>query len=160
MALKKITKRVSYIYLLGVDVLCLKKHLVAHCFESTAGRYKIKFNDIHKNNMYFPLDNLIRLYVICSLPDKHNFLLKRLLQFCIALIGCPILGFYGENCSIPCPQSYFCHITEGTRLGCLPGYYGQNCSKSCSQNCFCNITEGTCLHCIPGYMGLNCIESK
>ena len=66
-------------------------HLVAHCFESTAGRYKIKFNDIHKNNMYFPLDNLIRLYLICSLPDKHNFLLKCLLQFCIALIGCCLL---------------------------------------------------------------------
>ena len=118
----------------GCRCTMLEKQLVSHCFESTAGRYKIKFNDIHKNNMYFPLDNLIRLYVICSLPDKNNFLLKCLLQFCIALIGCPILGFYGENCSIPCPQN------------CLEGH--------------CDVIEGTCLGCSAGYRGIMCNDSK
>ena len=76
------------------------------------------------------------------------------------MIGCPKLGFYGESCSIPCPQNCFCHITEGTCLGCLPGYYGENCTLPCPQNCYCNITEGTCLDCLPGYRGLTCEESK
>ena len=45
-------------------------------------------------------------------------------------------------------------------MGCLPGYYGQNCSLPCPHNCFCHMTHGTCLSCLPGYMGQNCKESK
>ena len=44
--------------------------------------------------------------------------------------GCPSPGFYGENCSIPCPQNCqegLCHIVEGSCMGCLPGYRGLKC---------------------------------
>ena len=46
--------------------------------------------------------------------------------------GCSSPGFYGENCSIPCPhycQEGHCHITEGTCLGCQAGYKGVTCNE-------------------------------
>ena len=48
----------------------------------------------------------------------------------IVIIGCPSPGFYGDNCSIPCPNNCHdspCHIVEGNCLGCLPGYRGLTC---------------------------------
>ena len=50
----------------------------------------------------------------------------------ITVTGCPSPGFYGEKCSIPCPQNCqegHCHIVEGTCLGCLPGYRGAICNE-------------------------------
>ncbi|XP_065925681.1 platelet endothelial aggregation receptor 1 isoform X1 [Magallana gigas] len=78
--------------------------------------------------------------------------------------GCPTPGFYGEDCSIPCPQNCqegYCHIIEGTCLGCIDGYYGDDCSLPCPQNCqegHCDSIEGTCLGCIDGYKGATCNE--
>ncbi|XP_078322063.1 uncharacterized protein LOC144621909 [Crassostrea virginica] len=61
-----------------------------------------------------------------------------------------------KNC-----QDRRCHITNGTCLGCLPGYYGETCSLECPQNCLgrrCHITNGTCLGCKRGYLGAKCNE--
>ena len=47
--------------------------------------------------------------------------------------GCPTPGFYGESCSMQCPQNCQegrCHILDGTCLGCVSGYIGQICDKS------------------------------
>ena len=102
------------------------------------------------------LNNTYDIILLCSFSLKFY----QALQLSIAFVGCPKRGFYGESCSIPCSKNCFCHITEGTCLGCLPGYYGKNRSMSCSQSCHCHITKGTCLGCLPGYRGLTCEESK
>ena len=42
-------------------------------------------------------------------------------------------GFYGENCSIPCPKNCRdgrCHIVEGTCFGCVDGYIGDKCTEN------------------------------
>ncbi|XP_078330386.1 uncharacterized protein LOC144624455 [Crassostrea virginica] len=42
-----------------------------------------------------------------------------------------------------------------------PGYYGENCSLECPQNCqygYCDSVEGTCPACRPGFMGLRCMD--
>ena len=43
--------------------------------------------------------------------------------------GCPATGFFGYNCSIPCPDvnCQYCHIETGTCQGCKPGYQGYHC---------------------------------
>ena len=48
------------------------------------------------------------------------------------LTGCPTPGYYGENCSIPCPmncQERCCSITEGTCLSCKPENRGNECNQ-------------------------------
>lgn len=50
-------------------------------------------------------------------------------MFCL-YTGCPTPGYYGEYCSLPCPhncQEDYCHIVDGTCLGCVPGYTGSKC---------------------------------
>ena len=53
--------------------------------------------------------------------------------------GCPMPGFYGENCSIPCPvncQGTICDVIEGTCLGgCASGYLGEMCSEGNITGC-------------------------
>ena len=41
-----------------------------------------------------------------------------------------------------------------------PGYYGDNCSLKCPQNChdgYCDSMEGTCPACKPGFIGPRCM---
>ncbi|XP_078330395.1 uncharacterized protein LOC144624463 [Crassostrea virginica] len=77
--------------------------------------------------------------------------------------GCPFPGYYGESCSLECPQNCqdgYCNIVEGTCFGCAhryigprckdcpKGLYGSNCSQNCSMTCGdpgrCDIVTGHC----------------
>lgn len=65
-----------------------------------------------------------------------------------AFVGCQTPGFFGENCSIPCPQNCqedHCNIVDGTCLGCTPGYIGSECDEGTFNNDvdkYDNIIEG------------------
>nr|XP_034322571.1 multiple epidermal growth factor-like domains protein 10 [Crassostrea gigas] len=94
----------------------------------------------------------------------------------VEVYGCPTPGYYGEDCSLPCPQNCqegHCHIVGGTCLGCVPGYIGPTCDKKCSGSKFgldCNESCGHCLEreqchnvngaspsgCDSGYQGIDC----
>ena len=50
----------------------------------------------------------------------------------LLLLGCPSLGYYGENCSIPCPvncRDGLCDKENGTCYSCLDGYSGPTCNE-------------------------------
>ncbi|XP_078330365.1 uncharacterized protein LOC111113866 [Crassostrea virginica] len=52
------------------------------------------------------------------------------------------------------------YMTENIVWGCSsPGYYGENCSLECPQNCqngYCDIVDGTCFRCSHQYIGPTC----
>ncbi|XP_065925568.1 uncharacterized protein [Magallana gigas] len=97
----------------------------------------------------------------------------------LEVYGCPVTGYYGEDCSLSCPQNCqegHCHIVDGTCLGCVPGYTGARCDKECSvgkfgQNCSylcgnclkkeqCHHINGTCLNgCVENYNGSYCTQA-
>ena len=54
----------------------------------------------------------------------------------LLLLGCSSIGYYGENCSIPCPVNCLdglCDTENGTCYRCLDGYSGPTCNKGYSQ---------------------------
>nr|XP_034321094.1 receptor-type tyrosine-protein phosphatase epsilon-like [Crassostrea gigas] len=103
---------------------------------STHGKYVIYYN----NRTHFPY------------PDGYskNGAFNELCE--LEVYGCPTPGFYGEDCSLPCPQNCqegHCHIVDGTCLGCVPGYTGPICDKECTDNKYgleCSSTCGKCLN--------------
>ncbi|XP_052693306.1 multiple epidermal growth factor-like domains protein 10 isoform X2 [Crassostrea angulata] len=94
----------------------------------------------------------------------------------VEVYGCPTPGYYGINCTTPCPDVNcgYCHIQTGTcQGGCKPGYKGHKCELECTNNkygdgcqtncghCFnmsqCHHINGTCFDgCDPGYEGQTC----
>nr|XP_022306625.1 platelet endothelial aggregation receptor 1-like isoform X1 [Crassostrea virginica] len=69
----------------------------------------------------------------------------------VEVYGCPISGFYGENCSIPCPkncQERYCDIVSGACRGCDVGYLGQKCDEQCNNNTYGSKCSKVCQHCI------------
>nr|XP_022306629.1 uncharacterized protein LOC111113003 isoform X3 [Crassostrea virginica] len=71
----------------------------------------------------------------------------------VEVYGCPISGFYGENCSIPCPQNCqdpHCDIVTGACLGCDAEYFGQTCGEQCKNNTYGSKCSNVCKHCING----------
>ncbi|XP_022307425.2 uncharacterized protein LOC111113432 [Crassostrea virginica] len=93
----------------------------------------------------------------------------------LEVFGCSIPGYYGYDCSIPCPEHCLssCHIETGACLGCAPGYlghrcesdcpygyFGQNCAMVCNSTCTgCDNVNGVCdTGCHPGWKGDFCQE--
>ncbi|XP_034319205.2 uncharacterized protein [Magallana gigas] len=95
----------------------------------------------------------------------------------VGVYGCPVTGYYGDNCTIPCPQNCqegHCDIVDGTCLGCIAGYIGSRCNEECDggkfgpdcnnkcghcvQNGYCHHINGSCMNgCDPGYRGTQCL---
>nr|XP_022309955.1 uncharacterized protein LOC111115489 [Crassostrea virginica] len=94
----------------------------------------------------------------------------------VEVYGCPSPGYYGENCSLECPQNCqngYCDIVDGTCLACAhryigptceecpEGLYGRNCLQNCSMTCGdpgrCDIMTGHCNGgCQIGWTGAMC----
>ncbi|XP_062574214.1 protein draper-like isoform X3 [Saccostrea cucullata] len=81
------------------------------------------------------------------------------------------IGYYGPNCSLPCPDKcHHCHIEIGIchlcesgyqglqcEFDCRNEYYGSNCSLPCPENCrYCHKETGVWEWCEPGYKGYQC----
>nr|XP_022308425.1 multiple epidermal growth factor-like domains protein 10 [Crassostrea virginica] len=97
----------------------------------------------------------------------------------VEVFGCPTSGYYGTNCSIPCPEHCLthCHIEKGTCQACKPGYQGQRCEQVCPNGTYginckwtcgqcanflpCSRFDGTCnAGCSPGYFGRLCNKGE
>eukprot|EP00105_Crassostrea_gigas_P046603 XP_019930751.1 PREDICTED: uncharacterized protein LOC105347965 [Crassostrea gigas] len=81
----------------------------------------------------------------------------------VEVYGCLTLGYYGENCSTPCPENCKggdCNIVDGTCISCVQGYKGSMCNEVCGA-CYgkeqCDYKNGTCPNgCEDGYKGIQC----
>nr|XP_022307879.1 platelet endothelial aggregation receptor 1-like [Crassostrea virginica] len=98
----------------------------------------------------------------------------------VEVYGCPSPGYYGENCSLECPQNCqdgYCDILEGTCFRCAhlyigptcedcpEGFYGSKCLQNCSMTCGdsgrCDIMTGYCNgRCQVGWTGAMCEKAK
>nr|XP_022308884.1 cell death abnormality protein 1-like isoform X1 [Crassostrea virginica] len=93
----------------------------------------------------------------------------------LEVYGCPEPGYYGSNCSVPCPDPNcrYCHLDTGTCQICEPGYEGHRCESECQHGKYgyrcemtcghcedkknCDRANGTCLRgCKQGYLGEDC----
>ncbi|XP_056003597.1 multiple epidermal growth factor-like domains protein 11 [Ostrea edulis] len=65
--------------------------------------------------------------------------------------GCPVPGYYGPDCSTPCPNTCrYCHIETGACQGCKPGYQGHQCELSCTLQYYGQLCKETCGNCSDG----------
>ncbi|XP_078327391.1 uncharacterized protein LOC111112176 [Crassostrea virginica] len=123
------------------------------------GQYVIYFNERSEGVTY---------------PDDYStYAFNELCE--VEVFGCPVPGYYGTACSIPCPDPNcrYCHIETGSCQGCKPGtrghrceiacpygFFGQDCVNSCNNTCKgCNTVNGVCdTGCFPGWNGKYCHE--
>ena len=71
---------------------------------------------------------------ITRTSEAKNVILNLVIEL-LLLLGCP-QGYYGENCSIPCPVNWLdglCHTENGTCYGRLYGSSGPTCNEGYSQ---------------------------
>ncbi|XP_061165618.1 uncharacterized protein LOC133174522 [Saccostrea echinata] len=58
-------------------------------------------------------------------------------------------GYYGPNCSLPCPDKCrYCHVETGVCSWCKPGYQGYQCENECDDGRYgqdCGERCGACL---------------
>nr|XP_034320795.1 uncharacterized protein LOC105339512 [Crassostrea gigas] len=123
------------------------------------GQYVIYYNE-RLNNVTYPAD-----YSESAESDLCE----------VEVYGCPTTGFYGSNCSNPCPDinCRYCHLEAGYCQGCKPGYqghqcelicprgfFGEGCADKCCDKCYgCNHINGLCdSGCKPGWRGDYCQE--
>uniref|UniRef100_K1PIN4 Scavenger receptor class F member 2 n=1 Tax=Magallana gigas TaxID=29159 RepID=K1PIN4_MAGGI len=100
------------------------------------GRYVIYYN----NRTHFPDPAGYSAYAYNELCELEEY-------------GCPLTGYYGEDCSLPCPQNCqegHCHIVDGTCLGCVPGYTGARCDTECNNFKYGLECDSTCGKCLNG----------
>nr|XP_034322216.1 cell death abnormality protein 1-like isoform X2 [Crassostrea gigas] len=84
-------------------------------------------------------------------PDPNDHALYAYNELCeVEVYGCPTPGYYGEDCSLPCPvncQEGHCNIVDGTCLGCVAGYQGPNCIAQCNDKTYGNGCLQVCGNC-------------
>ncbi|XP_062590623.1 angiopoietin-1 receptor-like, partial [Saccostrea cucullata] len=128
------------------------------------------------------LPSLTAQHVCVSFGQYVQFINERItyIELCsLVVLGCN-RGFYGVDCSHPCPEhckSNQCFVTNGICPACANGYTGSDCNQACSSGMFgpdcslfcsghcknnstCNPTNGVCSNgCIDGWMDMFCNKS-
>ena len=70
--------------------------------------------------------------LLCFMTFTYCLVVFFLQRSILLLSGCSYPGYYGENCSLECPQNCqdgYCDIVEGTCFGCSNRYIGPRCTK-------------------------------
>ncbi|XP_076456293.1 uncharacterized protein LOC143290594 isoform X2 [Babylonia areolata] len=71
-------------------------------------------------------------------------------------------GYYGENCTLPCPchcSPQGCYMNDGQCINCESGTYGADCQKKCGpckDGAACDRETGHCEQCDPGWLPPSC----
>ncbi|XP_062604906.1 multiple epidermal growth factor-like domains protein 10, partial [Saccostrea cucullata] len=122
------------------------------------GQYVIYYNERKTDKVY---------------PDGYSkYAFNELCE--VEVYGCAS-GFYGPNCSLPCPaKCQNCKADTGACVSCNVGYMGKHCDFSCDSGTFgvnctstCGECTGNCDHrygncsqgCKAGFKGIMCKET-
>ncbi|XP_061194968.1 uncharacterized protein LOC133203139 [Saccostrea echinata] len=102
------------------------------CFHDTS---YTKFNIPDHVNISCPAHGQYVIYYnerLQGVPYPGDYYPDAFVELCeVEVYGCPVTGYYGSNCSLPCPGSNcrYCHIQSGVCQGCKSGYQGHQCEQ-------------------------------
>ena len=71
------------------------------------------------------------IFIFIFLFKKEEENVRHIINL-VLLIECSIFGYYGDNCSTPCPENCLgglCDTVNGSCYGCLDGYSGPTCHE-------------------------------